>query len=158
MLRNEGWIDRIIRAVVGLVLVGVGAIFLQGQVVFLWVLVVVGLILMVSGALGFCPLYRLFRFSTIHKPQYYRDAPPSRPWAYTNTDMVDSRVRGWGKSESRSAMFRSDNTGRGSGWGTNAEARAEGNRTMYRSNSNDKKTAWGTAAEERARNNRSMYR
>jgi hypothetical protein len=134
MLRNEGWVDRIIRASVGLILLGVGAIFLQGQVVFLWVLVVVGLILMVSGGLGFCPLYRLFRFSTIQKPSYLRDAPPSRPWAYTNADLIDSRVQSWGKSESRSAVYRRQDTGHRTAWGTGSEARAESNRTMYRSN------------------------
>jgi hypothetical protein len=149
MQRNEGIIDRVIRAVVGLILLGVGVFVFQATPIALWVLALLGLVLMVSGALGFCPLYRLFRFSTIPRQTYNRDAPPSRPWATANVDRDDNRIRSWGRSESRSARYRQDTAGRSaerkridstrrSGaaeWGTSAEARAASNRTMYRSGS-----------------------
>ena len=63
MKTNESNIDRIIRAVVGVVLLflglggalsGVGAIVAN----------VVGVVLLATGAIGFCPLYRMFSFST----------------------------------------------------------------------------------------------
>ena len=63
MVRNEGTADRIIRAIIGVVAlvaavaVGVGAV---GGIVLL----VLGGVLVVTGAVGFCPLYRVFGINT----------------------------------------------------------------------------------------------
>lgn len=63
MKSNEGTIDRIIRAVVGVAaLVGAFAIG-SGSVAFV-LLLVVGAILLVTAAVGFCPLYRMLGIST----------------------------------------------------------------------------------------------
>lgn len=58
MKANVGGIDRVIRIVVGLVLL---ALTLGGQIgVWGWV----GLVPLVTGAMGWCPPYALFGFST----------------------------------------------------------------------------------------------
>jgi hypothetical protein len=63
MTKNEGTVDRIIRAVVGIaallgaVAIGVGSV---GGVLLL----VVGAILVVTAAVGFCPLYRVLGLNT----------------------------------------------------------------------------------------------
>jgi hypothetical protein len=63
MKSNEATIDRVIRAVVGVaVLLGAFAIG-SGSVAFV-LLLVVGAILLVTAAVGFCPLYRVFGMST----------------------------------------------------------------------------------------------
>jgi hypothetical protein len=63
MKSNEGTIDRIIRAVVGVAaLLGAFAIG-SGSVAFV-LLLVVGAILLVTAAVGFCPLYRMLGIST----------------------------------------------------------------------------------------------
>jgi hypothetical protein len=63
MKTNEGTIDRIIRAVVGVAaLLGAFAIG-SGSVAFV-LLLVVGAILLVTAAVGFCPLYRVFGINT----------------------------------------------------------------------------------------------
>ncbi len=61
--RNEGTSDRIIRIVAGIVLAAaavVGAV----SAPWLYVVWVVAAILLVTGIVGFCPLYALFGFST----------------------------------------------------------------------------------------------
>jgi uncharacterized membrane protein len=63
MQRNEGTADRVVRAIAGVValiiagLVGIGSI---GGVL----LAVVGTVLVVTGAVGFCPLYRVLGVNT----------------------------------------------------------------------------------------------
>jgi hypothetical protein len=63
---NEGPIDRIIRIIAGIALIALG---LLGAVSGVWmgVAYVLGAILLVTGIVGFCPLYRLFKFSTAKK-------------------------------------------------------------------------------------------
>jgi hypothetical protein len=63
MKANEGTIDRIIRAVVGVAaLLGAFAMG-TGSVAFV-LLLVVGAVLLVTAAVGFCPLYRVFGINT----------------------------------------------------------------------------------------------
>jgi hypothetical protein len=63
MVRNEGTVDRIIRAIIGVVALvasvaaGVGTV---GGIVLL----VLGGVLVVTAAVGFCPLYRVFGITT----------------------------------------------------------------------------------------------
>jgi hypothetical protein len=63
MFRNMGITDRGVRAILG-----VAAILLPpgGQVtgVWAWIAFIVGGILILTAAVGFCPLYRVFGWST----------------------------------------------------------------------------------------------
>ena len=64
MKRNMGNMDRIIRAVIGIALIVVGIVI--GD----WVLIlgiVLGAILLITAAIGFCPLYVPFKLSTLKK-------------------------------------------------------------------------------------------
>ncbi len=64
MKLNESYVDRIIRAVTGVVLLylGFGGALAGGLAI---VADVVGLVLLVTGAVGFCPLYAIIKFSTL---------------------------------------------------------------------------------------------
>ena len=63
---NESPVDRIIRAVVGVVLLGLGVFVVHGWVGI--VLAVLGVVALFTAATGFCLLYRLFGdFSTAKK-------------------------------------------------------------------------------------------
>jgi hypothetical protein len=60
---NEANWDRIVRAVVGVLLLYVNWV---GVVSGGWgvVLMVIGIVLLLTGLVGFCPLYALLKFST----------------------------------------------------------------------------------------------
>lgn len=62
MKANEGTVDRVLRVVIGLVLLGVGLFGASGAGAI--VADVVGAVLLLTGLIGFCPLYRLFGIST----------------------------------------------------------------------------------------------
>lgn len=61
--QNESTIDRVIRIVLGLALV---ALAITGVVTAPWTYVVwaVAAITLITGAVGFCPLYAILRVST----------------------------------------------------------------------------------------------
>lgn len=63
MTRNESNLDRIIRVVLAVVFFVVAATVADNQVVQIGG-IVLGAILLITAAVGFCPLYRLFGFST----------------------------------------------------------------------------------------------
>lgn len=63
---NEGAWDRMVRVVLGLVLVYVGVAGVAGGVWGISTLAV-GATLLVTGTVGWCPLYALFGFSTNHR-------------------------------------------------------------------------------------------
>lgn len=58
MNRNEGKIDRVMRVAAGLVLVGVAYFSPYG-----W-LTIFGIVLLLTGIVGFCPLYRIVGVDT----------------------------------------------------------------------------------------------
>ena len=58
MTTNEGNLDRAARVIVGLVLVGLAASGAVG--VWGWI----GVVPLVTGAVGWCPLYSIFGWST----------------------------------------------------------------------------------------------
>lgn len=62
MKRNESNQDRGIRAVVGIIALLVG-LFAAGGF-FRALLIIVGLVLVITAAVGFCPLYRLLGINT----------------------------------------------------------------------------------------------
>jgi hypothetical protein len=63
MHRNEGNMDRVVRLVIAAVAVGVSAAVGFGTVGGIVLLVVAG-VMVVTAAVGFCPLYAVFGVST----------------------------------------------------------------------------------------------
>lgn len=63
--QNEGVLDRDVRLGVGLLMFLFGFFGLSG----IWqiVLSIVGLVLILTAAVGFCPLYTIFRINTASK-------------------------------------------------------------------------------------------
>jgi uncharacterized membrane protein len=60
---NEGRTDRIIRIVLGIVLLVLGiAVIATGWLE--WIVVALGAILLITGIVGFCPLYALLKLNT----------------------------------------------------------------------------------------------
>lgn len=55
---NVGTIDRVVRVVAGLVLVGLAATGTLG--VWAWI----GVVLLLTGLIGFCPAYKIAGFNT----------------------------------------------------------------------------------------------
>jgi len=64
---NEGRTDRIIRIVAGIVLLVLGIFVVLPAGWLAWVLNVVGAILLITGIIGFCPLYALLKIKTTGK-------------------------------------------------------------------------------------------
>jgi hypothetical protein len=62
---NEAAWDRILRVVVGIVFFFLG-ITGAASGAWMWVVYVLGVVLLLTGITGFCPLYSLFHIST-HK-------------------------------------------------------------------------------------------
>jgi len=60
---NESGLDRILRVVIGIGLLGVG-IFAGIQGAWQIVLLALGGLLLITGLTGYCLIYRLFRVST----------------------------------------------------------------------------------------------
>jgi len=60
--KNVGYVDSIIRVVLGAIGVGLG--FYYGG--YILILGILGLILIASGTLSFCPFYRLMKISTMN--------------------------------------------------------------------------------------------
>ena len=66
MKLNEGSVDRIIRVIVGIAVLALGLFGGIGGWL-LWVAYILGTILLITGIVGFCPLYTLFKFNTAKK-------------------------------------------------------------------------------------------
>ncbi len=60
---NESNLDRIIRVVAGIALL---ALYFTGTVIGVLgiIFIILGALMLVTGAVGFCPVYTLFKFST----------------------------------------------------------------------------------------------
>ncbi len=67
MIRNESNVDRIVRALVGVVLLAAWGLGWVGGTVAI-VLAIVAVVLLLTAATGFCPLYRVFGMSTCPVP------------------------------------------------------------------------------------------
>lgn len=64
MSRNEGNLDRALRGIVGLVLIGF-VIFAQiVNPVLYWGALVVGAVMLITAVTGFCPAYRILGLKT----------------------------------------------------------------------------------------------
>ncbi len=63
---NMGTIDRIARIAIGLMLLLTGLLTMHTFIGFPWVLVFIGAVLVITGSLGVCPLYKAFgNFDTL---------------------------------------------------------------------------------------------
>jgi uncharacterized membrane protein len=69
MTTNVGSVDRIVRAIAGMAAV-VAALAMDISGLGPVLLVIVGGILLVTAAMGFCPLYRVLGVSTCKVPQH----------------------------------------------------------------------------------------
>ncbi len=58
MTKNEGTVDRVLRVIVGLVLLSL--VFVGPQTAWGWI----GLIPLITGLVGYCPLYKLLGLNT----------------------------------------------------------------------------------------------
>jgi hypothetical protein len=67
MSKNMGTTDRAIRGIMGIV---AAALALAGLVtgIWMWVAYIVAAVLIVTALAGFCPVYRIFGWSTAPKP------------------------------------------------------------------------------------------
>ncbi len=61
MIKNVNTVDQVVRIVLGLALISL--VFIGPQTPWGWV----GLILVATGAMNFCPIYRMLGLSTIKK-------------------------------------------------------------------------------------------
>jgi hypothetical protein len=62
MNSNEASWDRIARVVIGIGLIGGGILGVTG--VWGWVMAAIGLVLLVTGLIGWCPIYSILRTGT----------------------------------------------------------------------------------------------
>jgi uncharacterized membrane protein HdeD (DUF308 family) len=68
MKKNEGTVDRVIRVLLGIILIGLGVYFQNSWgLVATIVLIILGLAALITGIIGFCSIYKLFNISTIKK-------------------------------------------------------------------------------------------
>ena len=68
MKKNEGTADRVIRVILGIILIGLGFYFQAAWgLVAMIVLIILGLAALVTGIIGFCSLYTLFKINTLNK-------------------------------------------------------------------------------------------
>lgn len=67
METNEGTVDRVIRVVLGSILIYTGAIQMDLSGVLAYIVVLVGLILLITGTTGFCGLYTVIGINTLKK-------------------------------------------------------------------------------------------
>ena len=63
MMKNMGWIDRSIRALDGLALIVIGVI--SG----FWWMYILAVIMLLTSAVGICPLYLPFKIKTLTKKE-----------------------------------------------------------------------------------------
>ncbi len=62
--QNEGLLDRVIRALVGIVLL-IAALWLNG--ILATIFFILGIILLITAAIGYCGLYSVCHFNTLEK-------------------------------------------------------------------------------------------
>jgi len=67
MKKNEGTADRVIRVILGFILIYIGAIQMDLSGVLAYIVVLVGIILLITGTTGFCGLYTVIGINTLKK-------------------------------------------------------------------------------------------
>lgn len=75
MKTNEGTVDRVLRIIVGIALIAIG-VWVVGSQAWIWTLTIVGIVLLVTGIIGWCGIYTLFGVSTKKKePEQPAESP-----------------------------------------------------------------------------------
>jgi uncharacterized membrane protein HdeD (DUF308 family) len=64
MEKNECTSDRVVRVILGIILLYVGAIYMGLSGILSYIVVIVGLLLLVTGLIGFCLLYSVLGINT----------------------------------------------------------------------------------------------
>ena len=64
---NEGTADRVIRVILGFILIYIGAIQMGLSGVLAYIVVLVGIILLITGIIGHCGLYTVIGINTLKK-------------------------------------------------------------------------------------------
>lgn len=64
MEKNECTSDRVVRVILGIILLYVGAIYMGLSGILSYIMVIVGLLLLVTGLIGFCLLYSVLGINT----------------------------------------------------------------------------------------------
>jgi len=72
-MKNLGGIERVVRLILGLLLIEAGYFWLGGGAQML--AIAAGLLLLATALLGFCPVHKLLKINTLRT-----GAPPPRPW------------------------------------------------------------------------------
>lgn len=67
MQRNVGNIDRGVRGVVGIILLAVFFVAPPDNAILYWACLVVGIVMLGTAALGWCPPYSIFGINTCKK-------------------------------------------------------------------------------------------
>ena len=67
MKKNESTADRVIRVILGFILIYIGAIQMDLSGVLAYIVVLVGIILLITGTTGFCGLYTVIGINTLKK-------------------------------------------------------------------------------------------
>jgi len=67
MKKNEGTADRVIRVILGFIVIYIGAIQMGLSGVLAYIVVLVGIILLITGTTGFCGLYTVIGINTLKK-------------------------------------------------------------------------------------------
>lgn len=67
MEKNEGMPDRVIRVILGFIMIYIGAIYMDLSGVLAYIVVLIGLILLITGAIGYCGLYSVIGINTLKK-------------------------------------------------------------------------------------------
>ena len=67
MEKNIGNIDRVIRVVVGVILIVAAALWVSGILSIIFY--IIGIILLVTGAIGYCLIQKLFKINTATKTE-----------------------------------------------------------------------------------------
>ena len=80
MACNVGGIERPIRIILGVLLIGIGA-FAGLPPIGTGVILAVGTIALATGTIGYCPVWTLFGVNTCHLPSVYFSGTTQSPFA-----------------------------------------------------------------------------
>jgi hypothetical protein len=73
--RNVGGVDRALRVVGGVIVLGTGLALAAGGHDHAWIVTIVGALALASGIIGFCPPYVLLGISTARPPHARAPVP-----------------------------------------------------------------------------------
>jgi len=66
MKKNEGTIDRVVRVIIGIILIGLALYFMTSWALWLVIVVgIIGLIALITGIIGYCGLYTVCKINTL---------------------------------------------------------------------------------------------